>query len=206
MNDKFVRKSFHSIVLKKAHKTHGVLVIDELGLKNGESRADIAVVGKQLIGYEIKSEKDNLKRLEGQVIAYNEVFDKVFIISSEKHLEQIIHLIPHWWGIYLIKPDDSDKCQFTYYRKAGINKTKDSFGLVQLLWKDEATHLLNFYFNHRTKQNNTKLDLYNILTSRCSTKDISRYAIQYLKNRQNWRINPLEPLQNDDYSLPNSIH
>jgi hypothetical protein len=204
MNDKFVRKSFHNSVLKKAHTSTDILVVDEMGLRNGESRADIAVIGNQLIGYEIKSEKDNLNRLKSQIIAYNEVFDKVFIITSEKHLYQVINLIPDWWGIYIIKPGDAVNCEFSYYRPARINKVKNSFGLVQLLWKDEASHLLSFYLNHRAKQSNTKLELYNLVTSRCTTKDISLYTIQYLKSRQNWRINLVEPLQNDDYSRPNS--
>ena len=54
------------------------LLIEELGLMSGEFRADIAVLGTKLIGYEIKSETDTLSRLPRQAAAYGAIFDEVW--------------------------------------------------------------------------------------------------------------------------------
>lgn len=46
------------------------LVVEELGLFHGASRVDLAVVGRSLHGYEIKSDRDSLDRLEQQAADY----------------------------------------------------------------------------------------------------------------------------------------
>ena len=71
MNDAQIRSSFHSKKLRRHHATPDTLVVDELGLKHGKCRADIAVINGHLIGYEIKSDDDSLHRLARQVEAYN---------------------------------------------------------------------------------------------------------------------------------------
>src|SRR5687767_9037317 len=91
MSDKLVRIAFHQSVLKSFHLSTDSLVIDELGLKNGELRADIAVLKKNMIGYEIKTDKDNLMRLLSQMVGYNEVFDKVYIITGSKHFTKVVN-------------------------------------------------------------------------------------------------------------------
>ena len=55
-----------------------------------------------MVGYEIKTDKDNLKRLPHQIEAYNEVFDENYIIIGRKHIEMVNAIIPDWWGVYLI--------------------------------------------------------------------------------------------------------
>jgi len=73
MNDLEIRGSFHRKKLRLQHAHVDTLVVDELGLNHGECRADIAVINGHLVGYEIKSNKDSLRRLEGQVNSYNAV-------------------------------------------------------------------------------------------------------------------------------------
>lgn len=190
MNDSIIRSAFHTTVLKKAHAQEGAFVIDELGLKNGESRADIAVLNGKLIGYEIKTEKDNLNRLAGQVKAYSEVFDKAYIITSSKHLAKVIETIPEWWGIYLILDKPRKGYTFATFRKATSNKHKDSYGLVQLLWKSEVIEILNVHFNQATKARQTKDELYYLLAEQCSITNLSQIVLHYLKSRDAWRTNP----------------
>jgi len=42
MNDHDIRVNIHKKILMRHHKNNNTLVIDELGLKNGDCRADIA--------------------------------------------------------------------------------------------------------------------------------------------------------------------
>jgi len=190
MRDYIVRAEFHKKILKHAHQDANTFVLDELGLKNGEIRADIAVLNGKLIGYEIKTDKDTLNRLSAQVLAYNEVFDKVFIVTGEKHLLKALEIIPQWWGVYLIKPITAGKITFQCFRRAKVNKVKSSFGIAQLLWKTEVLEIMSAYLNIVAKQNTTKHALYNVLSTTYAPKKLGSIALQYLKTRQGWRINP----------------
>jgi hypothetical protein len=109
MRDHIVRAAFHETVLQTAHLDQNTFVVDELGLKNGVIRADIAVLNGKLVGYEINTDKDNLNRLGPQINAYSEVFDQAYIISGKKHLSKVLDQVPCFDGIghrtpYLSEP------------------------------------------------------------------------------------------------------
>src|SRR5437899_2698377 len=98
MNDRLIRDSFHRQRLHRFHDAPDTLVLNELGLRHGKCRADIAVVNGRLIGYEIKSDEDSLKRLEEQVQIYSAVFDRASVITGTKHLDAVLSQLPKWWG------------------------------------------------------------------------------------------------------------
>ncbi|MEI6524187.1 MAG: sce7726 family protein [Bacteroidota bacterium] len=189
MNDPQIRLAFHNKILRKAHLNSDTFILDEFSLRNGEIRADIAVLNGKLIGYEIKTEKDTLQRLESQMIAYSEVFDQAYIISSENHLPKALEIIPKWWGIYLIKQTKNGKFLFLKYRTGLKNIGKDGLGISQLLWKDEVISILESQFQIKIKSKQTKCQLYAILTEVCDTQTLSNIALDYLKKRNCWRLN-----------------
>ena len=75
-NDLIIREALR-IKIQDDHKTDPALIIEELGVNHGSARADIAAVNGILHCYEIKSDRDTLLRLPGQIKAYNAVFDQV---------------------------------------------------------------------------------------------------------------------------------
>lgn len=189
MRDRYIRPAVHEIILKDAHEDKSSFVINELGLKNGEYRADIAVFNGKMIGYEIKAENDTLCRLEAQVKAYNALFDKIFIITCEKHLAGVLKIIPAWWGIYLTSENKANySYQFENYRSAKINKKKDPFAIAQLLWKDEAIEVVNTLYSEKVKTSFSRHELYEILSNKLSSKKLSAIVTERLKTRANWRI------------------
>jgi hypothetical protein len=187
MRDQLVRKAFHETILKSAHDDAGSFVVDELGLKNGEIRADIAVLNGILVGYEIKTENDTLTRLPSQIEAYSDVFDKAFIIVSLNHLDKAVNKIPAWWGVYSIETKDNIY-SFECIRKAKINKKQNTFSLAQLLWKAEALQVANELLRHNINPRTSKHEVYDIISSTCSSRKLSKIVIKYLKQRENWRI------------------
>lgn len=191
MRDQPVRTAFHKTVLKSAHADFDTIVVDELGLKNGSIRADIAVLNGKLVGYEIKTESDTLYRLPSQIEAYNEVFDKVFIIVGDRHLQKTIETVPPWWGIYQINTGEDGEYCFTCYRDGKANKSQNPFTLAQLLWKSEALELANKVLRHNVKPQTPKKEIYDIISGTCSKKKLSKVVIQYLKKRDNWRADRL---------------
>lgn len=187
MRDQTIRQAFHNTILKSAHEDADTFVVDELGLKNGEVRADIAVLNGKLIGYEIKTENDTLNRLPSQIEAYNDVFEKAFIIVSKNHLKKAIEKIPSWWGIYLINENSENQYSFVYHRKGKINKKLNAYSLAQLLWKIEAIEVANLHLRHNIKSKITKHEIYEVISGTCSSKKLSKIVIHYLKHRENWR-------------------
>jgi len=186
MRDYIVRAAFHQKILQKAHNESNTFVVDELGLKNGEIRADIAVLNGKFVGYEIKTDKDNLKRLPSQVEAYSEIFDQAYVITGKKHFDKVIKCLPEWWGIYIIEPGEED-CSFSCFRPAEYNMFRNRRSIVQLLWKDEARELLETQFNLKVKQSWARTKLYDILAVTCDIQILADAVLKILKNRQDWR-------------------
>jgi hypothetical protein len=187
MRDPIIRQAFHQSVLRPAHVDADTFVVDELGLRNGSVRADIAVLNGKLIGYEIKTETDTLSRLAAQVTAYSEVFDKAYIIVSENHLKKCLDQLPKWWGVYIIGCGGDNDVTFELYREGRPNKNKNCYSLAQLLWKDEALELANTYLRHNIRPNTCKHEVYDVISGTCSSDKLSKMVIQYLKQRINWR-------------------
>jgi hypothetical protein len=48
--------------------------------------------------YEIKSERDDLTRLPGQVAVYGQVLDRATLVVAERHCAAALTLIPDWWA------------------------------------------------------------------------------------------------------------
>ena len=201
MNDPQIREAFHRKVLQLHHKSADTLVINELGLEHGTCRADIAVVNGDLIGYEIKSDVDSLKRLNSQVNTYNAVFDLASIILTARHLEDAMAIVPYWWGIVLTKVNSREQICFEYLRSPQKNiKTKD-YSIAQLLWRDEAQAILIKLGVHGAELRKNRGLLYTDIISMLTPDDLRYTVREYLKKRRRWR-GPESPFLNDDLSRP----
>jgi len=187
MKERFIRTAFHESILKPAHACQNTFVINEFSLQNGDSRADIAVLNGKLVGYEIKTDKDTLYRLPAQITAYNQVFDKVYIVTAQKHLDGVLALVPDYWGIYIIVEKVNGTVRFKRYREAKVNRTKSTFAIAQLLWKGEAIDILTSLYNTPVKTSLTKEDLNAVLSEVYKPHSFGKIALRYLKSRQGWR-------------------
>lgn len=65
-------------------------------------KADVAIFNGTSTAYEIKSERDSLCRLQGQVEKYKKFFSKVYVITGENHLDEIIRTTPPDVGVLLL--------------------------------------------------------------------------------------------------------
>ena len=128
------------LVVKHQNKADTVL-IDELGLCQGRARVDVAVVNGQLHGYEIKSERDSLRRLCGQADLYSKVFDRVTLVCDDRHVSQALGIVPSWWEVLRIVPTAKDPT-FKSVRRGRKNLSRDIRALAELLWLEKAMELL----------------------------------------------------------------
>lgn len=65
----------------------------------GSSKADVVIFNGTSTVYEIKSDRDNLKRLHGQIEDYRRVFARVIVICSLDHLDAVSDMVPRDVGI-----------------------------------------------------------------------------------------------------------
>lgn len=117
------------------------VLIEEFGICRGQSRVDLVVVNSVVHGYEIKSNRDSMRRLESQVERYNKVLERATIVVGDRHLNAALDIIPNWWGVLLYR-DSPKKSKFKVVRRSKKNPQIDSRSLVELLWLDEAIGFL----------------------------------------------------------------
>ena len=187
MNDVEIRQSFHRKRLRRQHTQKDTLVIDELGLNHGKCRADIAVINGHLVGYEIKSNNDSLRRLEGQVKAYNAVFDKVFIVVGDRYINSIKNYIPEWWGVIVSVRGPRGAVNFDTVRMARTNKKIDPISIARLLWRNEAEEILQQKKLSSKILRQPRAKLYEYLVDKLNICELRKFVRGYFKKRRNWR-------------------
>ncbi len=203
MNDLQIRTSFHKKCLRKHHFDSSTIVVDELGLRHGKCRADIAIINGHLIGYEIKSDVDSLRRLDGQIASYNAVFDRVFVIVAERHLNEAIAMLPEWWGIISVTEGQRGAVNFKTVRRPKRNTCVDNYAVAQLLWRNEAREILENLGIHGKQLREKRANLYIRIVSRLDSSELRATIREYLMKRINWRHpSPLSP--GDDLFQPSA--
>lgn len=201
MNDKQIRLNFHQKRLRRHHVDQDSLVVDELGLRHGKCRADIAVINGHFIGYEIKSDKDTLRRLEEQVETYSAVFDRATVIVGPDHVKGISKHIPHCWGIIAAKEGPRGGIHFETVRRAEKNREVDDFTVAQLLWRIEVVAELAERGVSGSILRQKRSILYRELVNILDAQELRIIVRKCLKNRINWRC-PEQLSLDDDWSRP----
>jgi hypothetical protein len=199
MNDLEIRQNFHRKALRRQHAQKDTLVVDELGLNHGKCRADIAVVNGHLVGYEIKSNSDSLRRLKEQVKSYNAVFDKISIVVGNRHINSIQNYIPQWWGVIVSTRGPRGAVNFDIIRKAQMNKNIKPISLARLLWRNEAKEILRQKNLPPRILRRPRETLYEHLVGKLNIYELRKIVGEYFKKRKNWRC-PESPSQYDDLS------
>jgi hypothetical protein len=141
LGDVDIRAPLLSYVTKRQSQELAPVVIEELGLCRGQVRADVAVVGEALHGYEIKSGRDRLTRLGRQIEFYSRVFDQATLVVTGEHLEEATGILPEWWGI-LQATRSHARIELNPLRHAKANPSREPRYLVELLWLEDSLALL----------------------------------------------------------------
>jgi len=187
MNDALIREHFHRQVLIRHHRSSHSLVVDELGLRHGKCRADIAVVNGSLVGYEIKSDEDSLGRLTDQVDTYSAVFDRAVVVTGPKHKKAVISALPNWWGIIVCHHGKRGAIRFETWRAAGRNEQVDPVAVAQLLWKIEAVEILKNLGEPPNILRQRRSVLYEKLVDALNLVQLRSKVRECLRRRTNWR-------------------
>lgn len=142
-----------------------------------KTRTDaLLVTEEEIIGFEFKSDKDTLTRLERQIHDYERFCDRNYLVTGQKFIEKAPAEIPEHWGIYLIYLDDAEVLQLECIRKAQPNsKRMRLHNQLRLLWRSELIPIIRKHqLSGVTKKN--KLELVRTLEHNLS-KEIQRQEL-----------------------------
>lgn len=182
MRDQDIRTILHSYLAEQNKNLKETIIVDELNVKNGLARVDIAVINGSIHGYEIKSEVDTLNRLTNQIEHYNSSLEKITIAVNSNHKEKVFDIVPDWWGV--IEVDENS--EIAELRKSEENPLLSISDLLMFLWKDEMINILEKNKVKYRKSSNRNA-LVNTMTQSINKENLLLEVRQALKSRKNWR-------------------
>ncbi len=108
----------------------------------GRSRADAFMVSEELTGFEIKSDRDSLERLSGQIKYYNLYCDAVYLVTGVKYADRVREYLPDFWGIYCIKQYKDKHTELVLIKAAKPNPEAKLKNQLRLLWRNELISII----------------------------------------------------------------
>lgn len=185
LRDRDIREALQAELLEEYCDGRS-LVVSELGLCANKARVDLAVVNGSLLGYEIKSDRDNFSRLPRQAVVYNAVFDRVTIVVGESKLAQARSQVPSWWGIKVARQGESGVV-VEDVRPALRNASRDPYAVAQLFWRDEALLELERRGLATGVRSKSRRVLWRRLAESVDLDELACSARETLKSRIDWR-------------------
>ena len=141
-NEYYYKNTLFNNLLLQKHSLLETAALTELPIAN--SKADFVMINGKGIVYEIKTDLDNLQRLESQIIDYYKVFKYVNVVVSKKQLGKVKEFLQETKvGIYEL----TDSKKFICRKKPYSNKDGLSYqALFQMLRKKEFESILMEYY------------------------------------------------------------
>lgn len=163
------------------------LILDELGLRHGYCRVDLAVVNGNLHGFEIKSDRDTFRRLDRQVETYNKVLDFVTLVTGPRHADQAVGVVPKWWGIQVAEVGRHGGLEFFRVRESSENPAPDKVAIAKLLWREEALALLEELGAASGVRSKPRRQVHSRLAEAAGLEVVRARVRRQLKSRIDWR-------------------
>lgn len=172
---------FKNIIAKKIllgrHSLKTATMLNEFRV--GSNKADCVILNGTSTCYEIKSEYDNLSRLQEQLRSYLKVFDKVYVVTTEKHYEKLELSMPASVGVLQL----SSRNTLAELKKAELSEYPvDIEVLMSSLRKKEYMAIVDILFGETPKTSNAKTyDACKEMLREASSDDIRKALCDTLK-------------------------
>lgn len=186
MRDSDVRTAVKDCLHERYRHDPRTRIVEEMGLWSGSVRVDIAVINGELQGFELKSDRDTLARLGGQAALYNQVFDRVTLVTGARHLDKALVAIPGWWGVACASMEPGGRPSLSLVRRALRNPGVEAIQLARLLWRPEALAILEHRGFSKGYKSRTAEVVARRLTEVLSLSDLAAEVRETLKSRPNW--------------------
>lgn len=148
-NEYYYKNTILNQLLIKKHDLYNTAALTELPI--GDSKADFIMINGRGVVYEIKTDLDNLLRLENQIKDYYKVFSYVYVVVGNKQLPRVKEFLKDQKvGIYELTASGKLICR----KKALCNKENLSYeAMFQVLRKAEFESILLKHFHELPEVN-----------------------------------------------------
>lgn len=187
MLDRDIRRVLRAELKLKHAAEPSTVIVDELGIS--DVRADLVTISDDhMCGFEIKSQKDTLKRLPKQVEVYSDVFNYCTLVADTKHIEKADAIIPSWWGLVRSDYDaETGKTALVHLRESGENPKLEAITICQLLWKEETLEELKLRKIDRGVRSKARYHAWLKMSRELPVEEITQIVRNRLRTRPNWR-------------------
>lgn len=183
-NEYYYKNTLLNKLLFKKHNYKKTTVLTELPI--GKSKADFTMINGKGVVYEIKTELDNLDRLQYQISDYYKAFTEVTIVTYKENIDRLVNILPEYVGILELTKRGALKI---FRNSVRCDAYLDSHVIFKILRKNEFENIIMEFgyelpdvsqFKYYQECNNliSKFDL-NILQTK---------MLQQLKARNNIEI------------------
>jgi len=176
--DRDIREPLISWIASRHPADGSTGIIQEFEMPRPSARIDLAVVNGEMSGFEIKSDADTLIRLRSQVPAFSRFFDKVSLVTTQRHLPCARKMIPEWWGIMVFKQEGA----FRVVRSAKQNRNTDVSSLLFALTKAEIVEIAQ-RAGLKMRISQKKADMTGSVVIEISESDLFVYARDIIRKR-----------------------
>jgi hypothetical protein len=174
------------------HEVEDFALVEEMALCQGSARADIVAFNGRLHGYEIKSPRDTLRRLPGQVDVYSRVLDRATVVTAASRIHEVESLVPSWWGIMTAHPCATGVTVRTT-RSPRDNPSRDALAVAQLLWRGECLSLLHELGCGSGLSSKPRPELWATLVDALPLDELCKLVRVTIQSRSGWRESRLSP-------------
>lgn len=188
MKDADLRTALLRSLSNRHSRDPQTLILEELGLRHGAARVDVAVINGALHGYELKSDSDSLVRLARQAEIYNSVLDRVTLVAGRRHAEKAAGMVPEWWGVLVAEMGPRGGVRFSSARRARNNPAPEALAVAKLLWRDEALSLLQRLQAAEGFRSKRRAAIYARLAEVAGLEEVRAMVRNQLRNREGWRV------------------
>ena len=177
-NEYYYKNTILNQLLIKKHDLYNTAALTELPI--GDSKADFIMINGRGVVYEIKTDLDNLIRLENQIKDYYKVFSYIYVVVGNKQLPHVKEFLKDQKvGIYELTASGRLICR----KKAFYNRDNLSYeAMFQVLRKAEFESIILKHFHKLPEVNSFQyyreckkwLERINIVTLQKDEIDVDR--------------------------------
>ncbi|MDX9675250.1 sce7726 family protein [Pseudomonas zeae] len=137
MGEKEIKTTVLDTLLKTGQIDCSSLVFSEMNLARKARRVDLGYIRNQeMVAIEIKSEKDSLFRLAGQLEEYRKYFDRVIVAVAGKYVEGVLAIADDDVAVWEVTSDG-----LKVIRKGRLIKNISKQNYLELMTKREVSLL-----------------------------------------------------------------
>lgn len=153
----------------------GAAFISEMFLESFSRRADLVMANGSLAAFEIKSERDTLIRLSGQLASYLRLFEQVTVVCAARHVEGVMHLAEHAVGVWAV----DERGQVNVVRRAKSRRILSRSSWLSFVPVDELRVLIKASGQKAIGTRQELMERAQFLPLRY----VREYVLSYLKRR-----------------------